>query len=75
VHLLSISQILCLFLRFAMIFLILVLQRTPHRVYELNIELLDFCPTQVGYILFRKMTTCSGLITKFSKNRLQCCTN
>ena len=59
-----------------LIFLILMLQRMSRCVYELKNKSLDFGPSHLGYILFRKMTTCFGLrdchqaiITKILKVR------
>ena len=59
-----------------LIFLILILQRMSRCVYELKNKSLDFGPSHLGYILFRKMTTCFGLrdchqaiITKILKVR------
>jgi hypothetical protein len=44
-----------------LIFLILILQSMSHCVYEHKNKSLAFCPSQLGYILFRKVTTCFGL--------------
>ena len=61
---------------FRLIFIILILPSTPVFVYQFKNKSLHLCPTQLGYILFRKMTTCFGLrdchqsiITKILKIR------